>query len=193
MHMRASRVTLSVMTGFIAGTVMQLATSMASPVTYDYTATANSGPLSGDVFSGTFVVNSAAVASGSGNVSNLTLDIFGTPVTQSEGVFGLVPSATFASDGSLTNLANFVIISTARAAYVGLSGGIFLPSPMTSFNFDGAFNYGADPTHGENYGGGAFAGSPVTSVPEPGAWVLFGIGMAGMALLSGRRPRYKIA
>ena len=62
-----------------------------------------------------------------------------------------------------------------------------MPSPVTSFNFDGAFNYGTDPTEGENFGPGAVAGGPASPVPEPGTWALFAIGMVGVGLLHGRR------
>lgn len=165
------------------------APAFAVPLTYDFTATAAGGPINGDVFSGTFSIDSALVAAGGGNVSDLTIDILGTTVTQSEGAFGLVPSASFASDGSLTSLANFVALSTARATAVGFSGGIYLPSPMTSFNFDGHFNYGTDPDQGENYGPGAISGNVVgtTAVPEPPSLIIFGTGLVLIGLFGARR------
>lgn len=130
-------------------------TAHAVPITYDFTATAAGGPLNGDVFSGTLSADSTVVAAGNGNVTLVSFDLLGTVFTQSEGVFGLVPSATFNAAGDLTSLANFVVISNARAADLGIGGGVFIPSPVTSFNFDGNFNYGTDPTQGENFGLGA--------------------------------------
>jgi len=127
-------------------------TAHAVPITYDFTATAAGGPLNGDVFSGTLSADSTVVAAGNGNVTLVSFDLLGTVFTQSEGVFGLVPSATFNAAGDLTSLANFVVISNARAADLGIGGGVFIPSPVTSFNFDGNFNYGTDPTQGENFG-----------------------------------------
>ena len=168
-------------------TAFGAAPASAAPLTYDFSATVTAGPLAGDVFPGVFTVDSSAVAAGSGNVTLDSFTVLGTTVTGSEGVFGLVPSATFASNGSLTSLANFVVISTARGNADGLSGGIFLPSPITSFNFDGNFNYGIDPNQGENIGGGTFAGNVVAGVPEPGSLLSLGAGLAMLGLGLGRR------
>jgi len=103
-------------------------TAHAVPITYDFTATAAGGPLNGDVFSGTLSADSTVVAAGNGNVTLVSFDLLGTVFTQSEGVFGLVPSATFNAAGDLTSLANFVVISNARAADLGIGGGVFIPS-----------------------------------------------------------------
>ncbi len=54
-----------------------IASAMAAPLTYDYTVKIKAGPLAGDIFAGTFIVDSASVASGQGNVSNLTLNVPG--------------------------------------------------------------------------------------------------------------------
>ncbi len=160
----------------------------ASPVTYDYTATANGGPLNGDVFSGTFVADTGDVASGGGNVSDLTLSVLGTVVTQAEGLFGLVPVASFNADGTLASLSNFVVVSPARAAMEGLSGGIYLPSPITSLNFDGGFNYGIDPNQGENISGGTFAGAPASqTVPEASGFGLLAAAAASLGVLRRRK------
>jgi hypothetical protein len=192
--MKELSIALSAAAAVIASGVIQPIVSKAATIDYDYTATAAGGPLNGDVFSGTFSVDSSEVAAGSGNVSDLTLDILGTTVTQSQGVFGLVPFATFAADGSLTSLANFVIISTERAADEGLSGGIPLPSPVTSFNFDGHFNYGVDPTEGENFGPGAIAGRPVGgAVPESSTWAMMLLGFAGLGFAGYRASRKAVA
>jgi hypothetical protein len=193
--MKMFPIAVSAAAAVIASGVMQPAASIADPIFYDFTATAAGGPLNGDVFAGNFIVDSSEVAAGSGTVSDLTFDILGTLVTQSEGVFDEVPFATFAPDGSLTELANFVIISTARADIGGFTGGIPLPSPVTSFDFDGSpgggFNYGIDPTQGELFRGGTFRGGPVAapSVPEPSTWAMMLLGFAGLGYAGYRKVK----
>src|SRR5215471_10071589 len=95
----------------VFGLVPSATFNAAGDLTYDFTATAAGGPLNGDVFSGTLSADSTVVAAGNGNVTLVSFDLLGTVFTQSEGVFGLVPSATFNAAGDLTSLANFVVIS----------------------------------------------------------------------------------
>ena len=188
---KASNIVASLFAFVVGEFLLPVSPAMAIPITYDYTATAHAGPLSGDTFAGTFIVDSASVASGQGNVSSLTLNVLGTAITQSEGVFGLVPRATFRADGRLINLSNFVIISPARATAEFTKGGVFLPSPITSFNFDGAFNYGIDQNAGENIGGGTFAGRakvrPGSPISEPASFLILGTFLVGLGMICNRR------
>lgn len=155
---------------------------LATPVTYNFNTTAVGGPLDGDVFSGVLTVDSTSVTAGSGPASIVSFNVLGTVITGSEGLFGLVPQAYFAGDGSLNGLANFDVASTARAAAGGFGGGIPLPSPISSIGFNYAFNYGADPTQGETFSGGAVRGLAqlAAAVPEPATWLLAGTGLAAL-------------
>src|SRR5215471_15072255 len=105
-------------------------------------------------------------------------DLLGTVFTQSEGVFGLVPSATFNAAGDLTYdftataaggpLNGDVFSGTLSADSTVVAAGNGNVTLVSSFNFDGNFNYGTDPTHWENFGPGAVSGAPaVPAVPEP--------------------------
>lgn len=163
----------------------------ATPVTYGFAATAAGGPLAGAVFAGVLTVDSASIASGSGVASDVSINVLGTVITGSQSLFGLIPVAFFTVTGTLNGLSNFVVAGNERAAAFGFSGGITLPSTISSIGFDYNFNYGTDPTQGETFKGGAVTSRALAFVPEPAAVLITTVALGALGLVR-RRPALRV-
>ena len=175
---------LSVLTVSLVG-VSGIAVS--DPVTYDFTVTADSGPLSGDVATGSFTFNSSIVPAGGGFLNQT----------------GLLTALTFTWNGITYNAA------TANTGSLGFNSSGTLSSVLfgdfcnagscgSGAGSDTWFVQGSDSGSGFAYStasstadfGGTVTFSPdlaAHSVPEPGMLSLFTLGLAGVGLMRRRK------
>jgi len=160
-------------------------TTVALPLTYDFSATAAGGPLNGSVFNGTLTVDSADAADGTATITDLQFHLLGATFGLGDDYIAVTVFASFNAGGDLTRISQYAVISPARnAAIGGFAHAVPIPSPVTSFQFSvSGFAYGIDPSQGETFGGGAVSGRLVPSaVPEPATLALLALGVAGLAL-----------
>jgi hypothetical protein len=167
-------------------TLMVAPCARAVPVTYDFTVTGTSGPLSGTVAHGSFSYDSSSVVPGGGHAATGLLTglsfswngVSYTPATANTG--GLV----FQADGTLS-IALFGTNCTAGDC------GVFAPNNANEFladvfpGFVGAFDYTVPGITTAFFSGTVT--SALAAVPEPASLPLLALGLAGLALVV--RPR----
>jgi hypothetical protein len=160
----------------------------ASPITYDFTVTGTTGPLSGITATGSFAYDSSIVPAGGGSVSgtnllttlNFTWDgIIYNQTTANTGSLGFDPS------GALFN-AEFGTNCTAGGCST-TSGFEQWEVSQTVLGSVGGFEYGIAGHEG------LFVGNArLTKVPEPLTLSIFGAGLAGAVAIR-RRKKAKAA
>lgn len=160
----------------------------ASTLTYDFTVTATSGPLSGDVSQGSFTVDSSIIPPGNGGPP-LDGGVFGTDLLTSlsftwNGIAYSTSSAnsSFVEFGTGNTLVEAGFGTNCNQFGCGDAGGtngwyVFyntfyyaLPA-YPQFIFDGHVSYS------------------VTPVPEPATNSLLGLCLAGVLFMRRRKPR----
>lgn len=148
--------------------ILFAAAANATPVNYDFTVTATSGPLDGTVSHGTFSFDSSSVTPGTWNRATGLLTAFDFTWNGTTYNAATANTGTLSFDGA-GHLTDFMFGTHCSAGECS-----FAIAPETWFAWSDAFFYSL-PTGAS--GGGSVTFSPAaTSVPEPAALGLFGFG-----------------
>jgi PEP-CTERM motif len=156
----------------------------ATPIVYDFSVTATSGPLSGTTASGSFTLDSSSVVLGGFNSGP-----------------GLLTALNFSWDGITYDA------TTANTGILGwdsgglLTGALFGTDCGTSCSIGGGQEGWWYDSFGPNFVYGvANAGTgigtitlPSSEVPEPPALLLLGAGLLGVAAFHRRRTRQRLS
>lgn len=167
-----------------AAAVLLIATpaAHATPITYDFTVTATTGPLTGNVANGSFTFDSSSVTPGARNantnlLTNLVFTWDGITYTAATANTG---SMTFDSSGRLRNFSfgnacsagSCSVAETEEKWYASLG---IMGDGVKGF----AYSVSGPPGTGTGYGNVVFSLAPAipAPIPEPGNLALFGGGL----------------
>jgi hypothetical protein len=166
--------------------VLSATAANATPVKYDFTVTATSGPLDGTVSHGTFSYDSSSIVPGGTNQQSglLTALSFTWNGTHYDATTANTGRLGFDSAGNLTN---FLIGNHCQTNACNI-GGVTDKWVILVDGFD-QFVYTVPEWLNSAYFGGLTFSPAATPVPEPAALGLFGFGALLIGAFAGLRRR----
>jgi hypothetical protein len=172
--------------GTIAAAAMlaMSAAATGSPITYDFTVNATSGPLSGDTASGSFTFDSSTIPSGGGTVfatGLLTALNFTWDSISYDAVTANTGWLTFNPTGSLTG---FVIGNDCTALSCTVI--TFTPGWLAA---PGVMGFGYATAAHTPIGFGNVSYSLASAVPEPATFSLLALALACLGITRRRRAK----
>lgn len=166
-----------------AGAISFAPAAQATAITYDFTVDVTSGPLTGNVSSGTFSYDSSSITPGGHNLAAgllTALDFTFNGTTYNAGTAN-TGALEFDASGNLTF---FAFGNNCAAGTCTVTGGtdqwFVTPGPS-------GFIY-STPTSNQGFSGDVTYALSSASVPEPGTLGLFGLGLLLLGVAAWRRP-----